>query len=326
MKRREFLAMLGGSLAAPTLLNAQQAGRTLKIALLEDGSEAPTRSVRAAFFKRLSELGYVEGRNLVVERRYAQGMTERLPTLAQELVALKPDIIVASSTPQALAAKRATSTIPIVFIGSADPVAAGLVRSLARPGQNATGLSNFATEIGPKWLELMAELAPRARRLAYLSDVSNKGAVSVFESMRAREKSLNLSLRLLDGRQRAELERSFETLKRERFDGFIVGAATPLLAHRAQIVEFALREKLPAIYGRREYVDAGGLLSYAVDRESAWARAAEYVHRIAQGANPAELPVERPSIIRMVINLKTAQAMGITIPESVLLRADELIS
>jgi putative ABC transport system substrate-binding protein len=317
--------MFGGSLAAPTLLNAQPGTRTLRIAFLDDGSETATRALHAVFVKRLAELGYSEGRNLVLERRYAQGVNERLPALAKELVALKPDVFVALATPSALAAKKATATIPIVFIGPTDPVGAGLVQSLARPGQNATGLTNFTVEIGPKWVELMAELAPRAKRLAYLSDVSNKGAVLTFQSMQKRSKALKLTVELLDGRRRAELERSFETLKRERFDGFIVGAATPLLEHRDPIVEFALREKLPAIYARPEYVEAGGLLSYGADREPAWARAAEYVHRIAQGANPAELPVERPSIIRMVINLKTAQAMGMTIPQSVLLRADQLI-
>lgn len=318
--------MLGGALAAPALPRAQPGARTLKLALLEDGVEASVRPLQSVLLKRLAELGYAEGRNLVVEKRYAQGMTERLPALAQELVALKPDVIVAGATPQALAAKRATSAIPIVFVGPTDPVAAGLVRSLARPGQNATGLSNFAAEIAPKWLELMVELAPRASRLAYLSDASNKGALLAFQSMRSREKTMNLSLQLLDGRRREDLDRSLETIRRERLDGFIVGAATPLLAHRARIVEFALRERLPAIYGRREYVEAGGLLSYSADREQAWSRAAEYVHRIAQGASPADLPVEQPSVIRMVINLKTARAMDMTIPQSVLLRADQLIS
>jgi len=324
IRRRQFLAATG-ALLAPLAALAQIVGRELRIAFLDDGSEDANRAHFQAFLKRLGQLGYSEGRNLAVEKRFAQGVTERLPALAAELVALKPDIIIASATPQALAAKRATSTIPIVFMGPTDPVAVGLVQSLARPGGNATGISNLAVEVGVKWIDMMREIIPDAKRLAYLSDTSNKGAALVFDELQVRARSLNLSIQFLDGRQHTRLEHSFETIVRERLDGFIVGAANVVFEHRMAIIEFAARQKLPVIYGRREYADAGGLLSYGVDVGLNYMRAAEYVHRIAQGAKPMDLPVERPRAVRLVLNLKAARAQGIAIPQTIRIRADELI-
>ena len=324
MKRRSFL------LAVPSLLvavgvRAQPAKRVYRIAILDDAVENARAHSWQIFRKRLGELGLVEGRDVVYEARYARGASERLPALAAELVALKPDIIVSSGTPTTSAAMKATPSIPIVFANSGDPVGSGLVASLARPGGNVTGISVMSGQMGGKQLELLREMSPAAIRLAYLGDASNKSSLAVFHQMEGHARAMNVTIRMLDGRKRIELERSFETVKRERVQGLIVGAPGLLMEHRDQIVQFAAREKLPVVYGRREYVDAGGLLSYAVDLQFGYLRGADYVHRILLGAKPADLPVEQSSSVRTVLNLKTARALGITIPASVRLRADEVI-
>lgn len=324
MKRRPFL------LAAPALLvalgvQAQPAKRVYRIAILDDGIESARAERWKLLHNRLRELGLVEGKDVVYEARYARGANERLPALAAELVALKPDIIVTPTTPPTIAAMKATSSIPIVFLGSGDPVGSGLVASLARPGGNVTGISTNSPQISGKQLEMLREMSPTAIRLAYLADLSNTVSVTVFRRLEEHARAINVSIRLLDGRQRIELERSFETIKRERLQGFIVSTTAVLMEHRDQIVQFAARERLPVVYGQREYVEAGGLLSYSVDLEFAFLRSADYVHRILNGAKPADLPVEQSSNIRMVLNLKTARALGIAIPPSMRLRADEVI-
>lgn len=324
MKRRPFL------LAAPALLvtvgvRAQPAKRVYRIATLDDAVESARHDSWQLFRKRLRELGLVEGRDIIYESRYAGGSPERLPALAADLVALRPDIIVCAGTPTTSAAMKATSSIPIVFAGVGDPVGSGLVASLARPGGNATGLSLMSIEIAGKQLELLRELSPAATRLSYLVDVSNKASVATFRQLEEHARAMSVTIRMLDGRQRSELERSFETIKRERVQGLIVGPAGLLLEHRDQIVQFAARHKLPVVYGRHEYVDAGGVLSYSAGQQLAYPRAADYVHRILQGAKPADLPVERSSTFRMVLNLKSARALGIKVPGSVRLRADEVI-
>jgi len=220
---------------------------------------------------------------------------------------------------------KATLSIPIVFGGAGDPVGEGLVASLAHPGGNVTGTANLATEIGGKQLELLRELAPDATRLAYLTDASNKSTVSVFRLIEGHARAKNMAIQMLDGRRRSELERSFETMKLKRVQALMVGAAGPLLEHRDQIVQFAARAKLPTIYARREYVDAGGLLSYGADLQLLYRRVADQAHRILQGAKPAGVPVERSSNLRMVLNLKTAHTLGIKIPESVRSRVDEVV-
>lgn len=324
MKRRSFL------LAAPALLvaagvRAQPAKRVYRIAILDDAVENARAHSWQIFRKRLGELGLVEGRDVVYEARYARGASERLPALAAELVALKPDIIVSSGTPTTSAAMKATSSIPIVFANSGDPVGSGFVASLARPGGNVTGISVMSGQMGGKQLELLRELSPGAIRLAYLGDASNKSSVAVFHQIAGHARAMNVTIRMLDGRKRIELERSFETVRREGVQGLIIGSPGLLMEHRDQIVQFAAREKLPVVYGRREYVDAGGLLSYAVDLQFGYLRGADYVHRILLGAKAADLPVEQSSRVRTVLNLKTARALGITIPASVRLRADEVI-
>lgn len=273
----------------------------------------------------MQELGYAEGKSFVIERRYARGATEQLPALAKELVASKPDVIVAPSTSAARAAMRATTSIPIVFIGPADPVASGLVASLARPGGNVTGTSAISTEMSAKWIELLLELAPGAKRLGFLTDTSNPGSVLLFRSTEEQAQALNVTVQLLNGRQRSELEKSFESIVHQRIEGLIVSVTAVLVDHRDQIVQFAARQRLPVLYARRDYMDAGGLVFYGVDLGVIYSRAADYVHRIAQGARPADLPVERPTVIRLVLNRKTARELGLTVPPTVLVRADELI-
>jgi putative ABC transport system substrate-binding protein len=325
MKRRAFAVLLGASLATPRVLLAQSAARVYRIAILDDAVESARADSWKLFRNRLRELGLVEGKDVVYETRFARGDPVRLHALAVELAALKPDVIVSSGTPSTSAAMKATSSIPIVFANSGDPVASGLVASLARPGGNVTGISIITPEIAGKQLEMLREMAPAAVRLGYLSDTSNKSSLAVFHEIERHAHSTHVSIRLLDGLTRTELERSFETIKRERLQGLVVYAAGPLLEHRDRIVQFAAREKLPALYGRREYVDAGGLLSYSVDIQFGYLRGADYVHRILKGAKPADLPVEMSSNVRLIINLKTARALGIKVPAPLRLRADEVI-
>ena len=325
MDRRTVLALAGAALASPHALLAQPAKRVYRIAILDDAVEGARAANWKLFRNRLRELGLVEGKDVAYDARYARGDTERLPALAAELVALKPDILVCAGTPALSAAIKATSSIPVVFAGVGDPVGSGLVASLARPGGNATGIATTTAEMGGKQLELLRELAPRAKRIALLTDTSNKSSVALFAAIEKYARAVNVTARMLDGRKRIALERSFETIKREGVQGLVVSSAGVLLEHRDQIVQFAAREKLPVAYGRREYVEAGGLLSYSVDLQFAYLRGADYVHRILQGAKPADLPVEQSSNVRIVLNLKTARALGITIPASVRLRADEVI-
>lgn len=327
MKPGRRRLVLGGAAiaAAPRLASAQSADRALRLAILSEANEATRRQGWKTLFGRLAELGYVEGRNLAVESRHANGDPSKLPGLAAGLVAWRPDVIVAVTTPAALAAKNATTTIPVVFVGPADPVGSGLVPNLGRPGGNVTGFSPMQAEIGGKWIELLRELAPGLKRAAYLTDTGNGGEMLVFEQIRLRATSLRVDVQVFDGIAPGALDRSFDAIAGGRFDGLMVALTQALLPHRDRIVAFASRKPLPAIYARREYPDAGGLISYGADTIPLFARAAEYVQRIAQGAKPADLPVERPTYVRMVVNQRTARAQGFRIPQSVLVGADEVI-
>lgn len=327
MKPGRRRLVLGGAAiaAAPRLASAQSADRALRLAILSEANEATRRQGWKTLFGRLAELGYVEGRNLAVESRHANGDPSKLPGLAAGLVAWRPDVIVAVTTPAALAAKNATTTIPVVFVGPADPVGSGLVPTLGRPGGNVTGFSPMQAEIGGKWIELLRELAPGLKRAAYLTDTGNGGEMLVFEQIRLRATSLRVDVQVFDGIAPGALDRSFDAIAGGRFDGLMVALTQALLPHRDRIVAFASRTPLPAIYARREYPDAGGLISYGADTIPLFARAAEYVQRIAQGAKPADLPVERPTYVRMVVNQRTARAQGFRIPQSVLVGADEVI-
>ena len=327
MNRRDtLLALLAlGSASVPLRAFAQTAPRVARIAVLEDTSEDTRPRQWQLFRKRLQELGYAEGKNLVIVTRYARGEWQRLAALAEELVAEKPDVIVAASTLSVRAAMQVTPSIPIVFNGIADPVGVGFVASLGRPGGNATGLSIMATEIGSKWIELLREIAPGAHRFGFVNDASNPGSLLAFRNLQERARTVNATIRFMDGRNRQELERALETTTREPVDGLIVGTTAVLFPHRDRIIEFAAQHRLPIVYARHEYVEAGGLLSYSVDLDFMYSRTADYVHRILQGAKPSDLPVERPSVTRLEVNLKTAKALGFMIPQSILLRADRVI-
>lgn len=327
MKRRDtILALLAlGSAAGPSLALAQTAKPLRRIATLEDGHESTRADQWAAFRKRMRELGYTEAVGYVIEARWARAQVERLPTLAAELVALKPDVIVAVSTPAADAAKKATSRIPIVYLGSADPVKAGLVKSFARPEGNLTGASIVAIDVSGKWLELLREIAPKAKSIAYLTYTDSASAMQIFRELQEKAKPLGVAMRALDGQNRGNVERAFEAMARERVDGLIVGAAGSLVDQRQQIVEAAARRRIPAVYARRDFTDAGGLMSYGADYDALFVRGADYVHRILQGAKPSELPFEQASTFKLVLNLKAAKALGLKIPETVRARVDEVI-
>ena len=323
--RRRALGLLAALACAPRTAAAQAPPRLLRVAILSESTETARRALWALFRERMAQLGYVEGRTLALDWRYADDRPERLPRLAGEIVASTPDVIVAVSTPAAVAAKNATATIPIVFVGPTDPVGSGLVSNLARPGGNTTGFSPMQGEIGPKWLELLRALSPNLQRAAYLTDTGNPGELRVLELMRGRATALGATVQVYDAIQPGALERAFEAIARDRIEGLAVAITAAMLPLRDRVVGFASERKLPAVYGRREYADAGGLMSYGADSAPLYAKAADYVHRIATGTKPGDLPVERPSAIRMVVNRRAAKAQGIAVPQAILVAADEVV-
>ncbi|OGA38970.1 MAG: hypothetical protein A3G28_06730 [Betaproteobacteria bacterium RIFCSPLOWO2_12_FULL_68_19] len=323
--RRQFLLLAAAALAASPATQAQTQRRRSRIATLEDARQGALAENWRSFRGRLRELGYVEESDFVLDARSSQGDLARLPALAAELVSLKPDVIVTTSTPTTRAAMQATSTVPIVFVGIAEPVETGLVASLARPGGNVTGQAIVSAELSAKWIELLLEIEPNVRKLAYLGQAANQAVMAVYRSMQQTANARKLFVRLLEATNPQEIDRAFEVMRKEDFDAFICAAAPVILPYRQQIVDLAARQRLPSAYARSEYVAAGGLLSYAPDRSDMFRRTAKYVHRVLQGAKLAELPVEQPMKFDLVINLKTARGLGITIPQSMLLRADRVI-
>ena len=325
-QRRRLIVAAGASvLAVPFGSFAQLRDQPARIATLSDANEDSSPPLWAMFRKRLRELGYAEGTGHVVESRWARGDAERLPALAAELAALKPGLIVADGTPSALAAKQATTSIPIVAIRISDPVKAGLAASLARPGGNLTGTTIVTTDIAGKWLELLREVAPGMKSLAFLNDMSNAGAMLTFRELQQRARPLGVKVQPLDGRNRSNVEQAFNAIVRERVDGFVVGTNTVVFAQRQQIIEAAARRRIPAIYARREYVDAGGLMSYGTDLSAHYSHAADYADKILKGAKPGDLPIEQPTKFELVVNMKTARALGLKVPQTILVRADEVI-
>jgi putative ABC transport system substrate-binding protein len=322
--RRQFLVAAGALIASQVAI-AQPFGRAVRLGLLDLAGEDLMVAQWGIFRDRLRELGYVEYRNLVIERRSAGGAPERLPALAAELVGLEPDLIVASGTPETLALMKVTKRIPIVFTTTGDAVATGMVASLARPGGNVTGQSSMYSVISAKWIQLLVELVPAAKRIAFLGPTSNQAIQANFRSMQATARSLGITVQLLDASSPEAIASAFETMAAQKFDGFMVAAVGQLLASRQQIVELAARHRLPAIYAREEFVEAGGLLSFGISVVERFRGAAEVVDRILRGAKPAEMPVEQPTKFELVINLKTARALGLKIPQSILLRADRVI-
>lgn len=323
--RRTFLAALGsGLLAASIGARAQQPGRVYRVGFLWD-SPAMFADAMDAFRRALRELGWVEGKNLVIEYRWSEGHYDRLPALAQELVKLKVDVIVSPSSIYTGAARQATATIPIVFMSHADPEGSGHVASLARPGGNATGLSLMMTETNAKLLEVFTEAVPGLARVAVMWDPATPSHRPGLKEVEGAAKKLRLQLQSLAVGSTSEFEGAFASAARENAGGMLV-LSTPLyIAEAKRLAALGLQYKLPTMFGPRSHAEAGGLLSFGPDRADLWRRGAYYVDRILKGARPADLPVEQPLKFDLVINLKTAKALGLTVPRAVLLRADSLI-
>jgi len=328
MNRRDAIrALVALGFAAASFRMAAQPKRSdpARVAILDDASEAARQQLWAAFRNRLRELGYVEGRDVLIEARFAGGNPDRLPLLAAELAAGKPDVLVVVTTTVAVAVKKETSTIPIVALGPADPVKSGLVASLARPGGNLTGLAPNQGEIVGKWLELLRALRPNAKTLVYLTDTANPGEMLVYRELEQRARSLGLEPQVMDGINAANVDQAFASMQARRTDALVVATTASLLTQRRQIVDGAARLRIPAIYARQEYPEAGGLISYGADSQALFARAADYVNRILRGTPPSELPFEMASTFRLVLNLRTSRALGLVIPQAVRIRADEVI-
>jgi putative ABC transport system substrate-binding protein len=311
-------------LGLPVAAAAQQAGKVPRIGFLFYGSPGPSPELDA-FRQGLRELGYIEGQNITIEYRFAGGRVGQLPELAAELVRLKIDVIVTPGTPASVAAKQATSTIPIVFAGVADAVGAGLVADFARPRGNITGLTGISAELGGKRLELLKEVAPKASRVAVLFNPADRSNVLVLKELQESAPALRLTLQPLGVRGPGEFEGAFVAMSRKRAHALFGAAGILTTEHRKAIVDLAAKSRIPAMWGERQFVEAGGLMSYAVNFYDQVRRAATYVDKILKGAKPGDLPVEQPTKFELVINLKTAKALGLTIPQSLLLRADEVI-
>jgi putative tryptophan/tyrosine transport system substrate-binding protein len=326
MNRKVSCFALGATLFALSFpVQAQQPKKVPRIGVLATGTPSSMEEVLVPFRQRLHELGYVEGKSIAFEYRYGEGKIDRLPDLAAELVRLKVDVIVTTSTPTAMAAKSATTTIPIVIFGATDPVGTGVVASLARPGGNITGVTVMNEELAGKRLELLKETTPKVSRVAVLWMSANPGSALVFKQTQAAARELGLQLQSLDVQSDADLESSFKSATRSGAHALDV-LRTPLIATQlTRIADFAVKNRLPSIHDRRDFVEAGGLMSYGANIADTSRRAAVYVDKILKGTKPEDLPVERQMKFELVINLKTAKQIGVTIPQSVLFRADKVI-
>jgi putative ABC transport system substrate-binding protein len=321
MDRRTLCVALVAALVAKSFsAEAQQVKKTFRIGFL---SASP--SIDHAFLEGLHDLGYLDGQNIVIEHRSARGNLNRLSTLATELVGLTPDLIVTQGSPAAQAVKKATSTIPIVMATSGDAVGAGLVASLGRPGANVTGLSFLGTDLGTKRLELLKESVAKASRVAFLANPAIIPETITFKNLQSSEAALGVMTQLVKVRSPEEFESAFAAVARQRFDAALLSANSSLVPYAQNIVVLAAKHRLPVMYSWRDFPEAGGLMSYGVNLSDLFRRAATYVDKILKGAKPADLPVEQPTKFELVINLKAAKQIGLTIPPSVLARADKVI-
>ena len=324
MRRREFITLLGGAAAAwPLAARAQQAGKIYRIGILETIPASRNAANLDALRKGLRDLGYVEGRNLIIEYRSADGHAERFPDLASELVRLKVDLIVTRGTPAAIAAKNATGTIPVVMATMGDPGA--IVQSFAHPGSNITGVITFSTELTGKRIEIIKELVPNLSRVALLHNMSNPAVPPEWEETKTAARALGLQAELLDVRSQEDLGRAFELAVRQHVDALVIGADGLTQTHQQTIVDLVARNRLPAVYPAREFVEAGGLVAYAVNYPDLYFQLARFIDKIFKGEKPGDLPVEQPTKFELVINAKTAKTLGLTIPPTLLVRADEVI-
>ncbi len=324
MKRREFITLLGGAVSAwPVAARAQQA-KLPTIGFLGAATPSAWSERVAAFLQRLRELGWIEGRTVAIEYRWAEGRPESFAEIAAEFVRLKVNAIVVAGTPAIIAAKQATSVVPIVFVGAGDPVGTSLVASLARPGGNVTGLSSQGTETVGKRLELLRELIPGLRRLAIMGNVDNPASVLEMLDVQAAARTHGLQVDQLEIQQAGDINPAFQALKGGA-DALYVPADPLVIANRIRINTFALVARLPTMYTFREYVEAAGLMAYGANFPDLFRRAADYVDKILRGAKPADIPVEQPTKFDLIINLTTAQALGLDVPATLLARADEVI-
>jgi putative ABC transport system substrate-binding protein len=326
MRRREFIAFLGSSLAGwwPLASRAQQAAMPV-IGFLNSGTRAGFAHFLAAFLESLHEAGFVEGRNVAIEYRWAEGQYDRLPALAADLVRRQVTVIAATTTPAALAAKAATSAIPIVFTAAADPVAAGLVASLSRPAGNATGVTNYLTDLGAKRLELLHELVPNATAIGMLVNPSYSDIESQWKDAKEAARKLGYQLHVVNAGSEGDFEGVFASLVQLKADALLVSPDAVFLSHRDQLVALAARRALPTIYPQRDFVLVGGLMSYAANVADGYRQAGIYVGRVLKGARPADLPVVQPTKFDIFINLKTAKTLGLTVPLTLQAAADEVI-
>jgi len=328
MKRREFIALLGGAAAAwPLATRAQQPARGRRIGVLTalPADDPEWQSRLAAFHQGLQELGWIVGRNIRIDYRLGTADDAQLRRRAAELVALAPDVIVVNGTSPMQPLLAATRSVPIVFVQVTDPVGAGLVASLARPGGNATGFTQFEYGMTGKWLELLKQVAPGVKRAGVLRDAMVSTGIAQLAVLFSAAPALGMTVSPLDAREASEIERGVAALASEPNGGLILSASAAGIRHRELIIALAARHRLPAVYPYRLFVASGGLMSYGIDTSDPFRRAAGYVDRILKGEKPADLPVQQPTKFELAINLKTAKAIGLTIPEAFLLRADELI-
>ena len=325
IERRTFIGTLAGSLlSAPLAAEAQPTGKVYRIGFLFWGAPGPSAELDA-FRQGLRELGYIEGQNVAIDVRFASGQVERLPELAAELVRLKPDVMVTPATPPSLSAKQATRTIPIVFAGIADPVGAGLITNFARPGGNITGVASISAELGGKRLGLLKEVTPKASRVAVLYNPADRANVLILKQLQEAAPALGLTLQPREVRGPGEFDSAFVAMTRERAHALFGAPGVLTFEHKNTLVDLAAKYRIPAMWGHRQFVEVGGLMSYAVNFYDQVRRAATYVDKILKGAKPGDLPVEQPTKFELVINIKAAKDIGLTIPQSVLGRADEVI-
>ena len=328
MRRREFITLLGGAAVAwPLAARAQQRERARRIAVFMPGvaDDAEFQARNAAFLQGIGELGWTVGRNLRIDYRWGTGEVERYRAIAAELVATEPDVILALGTSTVSALRRVTRSVPIVFTNVTDPAGSGLVASLARPGGNATGFLSTEFGFGGKWLELLKEIAPRLTRIAVIRDAAISSQTGVFGGIQSIAPAFGVELRPIDSRDAGEIEREIAAFAREPNGGLIAVSSSNVLLHRELLVALAARHGLPAIYPYRSHVLGGGLVCYGPDTIDQFRRAAGYVDRILKGEKPADLPVQAPTKYELMINLKTAKALGLTVPPNLLARADEVI-
>ena len=324
IRRREFIFTLGGAAATwPLAARGQQSGKLPTIGFLAANPSIESQRV-AAFIQRLRELAWIDGRNLAIEYRWAEGRNERYAESAAEFVRLKVDVIVTVATPATLAAKQATMVIPIVFAAASDPVGTGLVASLARPGGNITGLANQISDTGGKKLELLREVVPGLRRLAIMANVGNPASVLDMGEAQATARALGLEVTTSEIRRAGDISPAFDALM-GRADALYVCVDPLVNTHRIRVNTLALAARLPTMHGLREYVEAGGLMSYGPNLPDLFRRAADFVDKILRGAKPGDIPVEQPTKFDLIINLTTAKALGLNVPPSLIARADEVI-